>query len=72
MVGMKAVEQRMMSIVEQAMSMHFWMGMGAARKSAGLKGVKATDRHDLIVSTIVGILIAVLAGVGFLILLANY
>jgi len=54
------------------MNMPFWMGMGAAKKSAGLKGLKSTDRHDLIVSAIVGILVAVLAGVGFLILLTNH
>jgi hypothetical protein len=54
------------------MSMNFWMGMGAAKKSAGLKGSKSTDRHDLIVSTLVGILLAVLAVGGLLILLTNH
>jgi hypothetical protein len=58
--------------VEQPMSMNFWMGMGAAKKSAGLKGSKSTNRHDLIVSTLVGILLAVLAVGGLLILLTNH
>jgi hypothetical protein len=57
--------------MEQPMNINFWMGLGAAKKSAGLKGSKSTDRHDQIVSTIVGILLAVLAGVGLLILLTN-
>jgi hypothetical protein len=54
------------------MSLHFLMGMGAAKKSAGLKGPKSTDCQNLIVSAIVGISLAVLVGVGLLILLTNH
>jgi len=53
------------------MNMQFWMGMGAAKKSARLQGQKSTDRRDVIVSAIAGTLLAVLAVVGLL-LLANH
>ena len=65
---MKAVEQRTIAHVEQRMNIQFWMGMGAAKKSAGLQGLKSTDRRDVIVSAIVGTLLAVLAIVGLLLL----
>ena len=58
--------------VEKPMNMQFWMGMRAAKKSAGLQGLKSTDRRDVIVSAIVGTLLAVLAVVGLLILVTNH
>ena len=47
----------------------FWLGIGAAQKGAGSKGVKPS-RHPVI-SFVVGILIAVLIAVGAFILLVS-
>ena len=47
----------------------FWFGIGAAQKSAGSKEVKPS-RH-WVVSLVVGILIAVLIGVGAFLLLVS-
>jgi len=47
----------------------FWLGLGAAQKGAGSKEVKPS-RHWL-VSLVVGILIAVLIGVGAFLLLVS-
>jgi hypothetical protein len=47
----------------------FWLGVGAAQKGAGSKEVNAS-RHWL-VSLVVGILIAVLIGVGAFLLLVS-
>jgi hypothetical protein len=41
----------------------FWLGMGAAQKSAGSKGVKPTDREHQVISIVVGILLLMSAGV---------
>jgi uncharacterized membrane protein len=46
----------------------FWLGIGAAQKSTGLKATK--PRH-WVVSLIVGTLIAVLLGVGAFLLLVS-
>jgi hypothetical protein len=47
----------------------FWSGIGAAQKSAGSKELKP-NRH-WVISLIVGILIAVLIGVGAFLLLVS-
>jgi hypothetical protein len=47
----------------------FWLGIGAAQKSAGSKGVKPS-RHRVI-SFVVGILVALLIAVGMFILLVS-
>jgi hypothetical protein len=46
----------------------FWLGIGAAQKGAGSK---STERRHWVVSFLVGILIAVLIGVGAFILLVS-
>jgi hypothetical protein len=46
------------------------MGIGAAQKAAGSKGVTPTNRHRFI-SIVVGILLALLIGAGVLILLVS-
>jgi len=46
----------------------FWLGIGAAQKSAGSK--PAVDRHPVI-SFVAGILLAVLIAVGLFILLVS-
>ena len=46
----------------------FWLGLGAAQKGAGSK--PTIDRH-WVVSLVVGILIAVLIGVGAFLLLVS-
>jgi hypothetical protein len=48
----------------------FWLGIGAAQKAAGSKEVKPS-RHP-VTSFVVGILIAVLIGVGMFFLLASH
>jgi hypothetical protein len=52
------------------MNLHSWMGVKAAQKTAG-RGPKPSDRQRHIVSAIIGILLAVLVGVGLIALLAN-
>jgi hypothetical protein len=47
----------------------FWLGLGAAQKSAGPKEVKPS-RH-WVVSLVVGILLALLIGVGMFLLLVH-
>ena len=47
----------------------FWLGLGAAQKGAGTKEVKPS-RH-WVVSLVVGIVIAVLIGVGAFLLLVS-
>jgi hypothetical protein len=47
----------------------FWLGIGAAQKSAGLKQVKP-NRHP-VVSLVVGTLIAALITVGMFLLLVS-
>jgi hypothetical protein len=47
----------------------FWLGLGATQKGAGSKEVKPS-RH-WVVSLVVGILIAVLIGVGAFLLLVS-
>jgi hypothetical protein len=47
----------------------FWLGLGAAQKGAGSKGVKSS-RH-WVVSLVAGILIALLIGVGAFLLLVS-
>jgi hypothetical protein len=47
----------------------FWLGIGAAQKGAGSKGVKSS-RH-WVLSLVVGILLAVLMGAGLFILLVS-
>ena len=46
----------------------FWLGIGAAQKGAGSKPI---ERRNWVVSLVVGILIAVLIGVGASLLLVN-
>jgi hypothetical protein len=46
----------------------FWLGLGAAQKGAGSKPI---ERRNWVVSLVVGILIAVLIGVGASLLLVN-
>ena len=46
----------------------FWLGLGAAQKGAGSKPI---ERRHWVASLIVGILIAVLIGVGAFILLVS-
>ena len=47
----------------------FWLGLGAAQKGAGSKEVKPS-RH-WVVSLVVGILLALLIGVGMFVLLVS-
>jgi hypothetical protein len=47
----------------------FWLGIGAAQKGAGSKGVKP-NRHPVL-SFVVGILIAVLTAAGMFVLLVS-
>ena len=54
------------------MNLHSWMGMGAAQRAAGSQGLKPTDRRHDVVSTTVGILLAVVAAAGILLLLTNF
>jgi hypothetical protein len=46
----------------------FWLGLGAAQKGAGSKPI---ERRNWVVSLVVGILIAVLIGVGAFLLLVS-
>ena len=47
----------------------FWLGIGAAQKGAGSKGVKPS-RHP-VTSFVVGILLALLIAVGMFVLLVS-
>jgi hypothetical protein len=47
----------------------FWLGLGAAQKGAGSKEIKPT-RH-WVISFVVGILLALLIGVGMFLLLVS-
>jgi hypothetical protein len=49
----------------------FWLGIGAAQKSAGSKGIKPTDRQHQVISIVVGILLALLMSAGVFILLVS-
>jgi hypothetical protein len=53
------------------MNLHSWMGIATAQRAAGSKRLKLTDRRHHVVSTIVGILLAVVAAAGILLLLTN-
>jgi ATP/ADP translocase len=46
----------------------FWLGLGAAQKAAGSKPI---ERRNWVVSLIVGILLALLIGVGMFLLLVS-
>jgi hypothetical protein len=46
----------------------FWLGIGAAQKGAGSKPI---ERRNWVVSLVVGIVIAVLIGVGAFLLLVS-
>jgi hypothetical protein len=46
----------------------FWLGLGAAQKAAGSKPI---ERRNWVVSLIVGILLALLIGVGSFLLLVS-
>jgi hypothetical protein len=48
----------------------FWLGIGAAQKSAGSKELKPTDTHRVI-SIVVGILLALSISAGAFILLVS-
>jgi hypothetical protein len=48
------------------MNLNSWIGVAAAQKAAGSKGLKPTDRQHRSFSLVTGILFALLAGVGFL------
>jgi hypothetical protein len=46
----------------------FWLGLGAAQKGAGSKPI---ERRNWVVSLVVGVLVAVLIGVGAFLLLVS-
>jgi F0F1-type ATP synthase membrane subunit c/vacuolar-type H+-ATPase subunit K len=48
------------------MNLNLWIGMAAAQKAAGSKGLKPADRQHRNLSPVAGLLFALLAGVGFL------
>jgi hypothetical protein len=55
------------------MSLNFWLGVGAAQKSAKSKGHKSTERGHRVASIVVGILLTILliAALLFLFLLSQ-
>jgi nitrate reductase gamma subunit len=52
------------------MRLHFWGGIAAAHKATGTKAGKPADQHQL-VSIVVGVLLAVLAVAGLVLLTAT-